>query len=76
MTTLGASVDWLNKILIEVEEDEEGLKLAFMWDEKDPELQLWTELGEEKQKAFVLQALLNSCKELTAETHETICASD
>ena len=76
MTTLETSADWLNKILIEAEEDEEGLKLTFMWDEKDPELQLWTELGEEKQKEFVLQALLNSCKEITAETRETICASD
>ena len=67
MTTLGASADWLNKILIEVEEDEEGLKLAFMWDEKDPELQLWTELGEEKRSEFVLDALRRSCGLSTEE---------
>lgn len=69
--------EWFKKIELEVIDTEDGgMNLIFTWDEKDPELQLWTELGGEKQQEFVLQALLNSCKEITAETPETICASD
>jgi hypothetical protein len=67
VTTLETSADWLNKITIEFEEDDEGSKLTFTWDEKDPELQLWTELGEKKQQEFVLSALRRSCGLTTEE---------
>lgn len=54
---LTTSIEWLAKINFKVVEDDEDLVLLFDWDEKDPELQEWTELGQEKQQQFVLEAL-------------------
>ena len=49
---------WVEKIQLEVVDEEDGgMNLIFTWDEKDPELQLWTEGGEEKRSEFVLGAL-------------------
>ena len=54
--------EWFKKIQLEIVDTEDGgMNLIFSWDEKDPELQLWTELGEEKQQKFVLDALKRSC---------------
>lgn len=60
--------DWFKKIELEVVDAEDGgMNLIFTWDEKDPELQLWTELGEEKRSEFVLNALKRSCGLSTEE---------
>ena len=31
------------------------------WDENDPDLQWWTDLGEEGQKACMIKALTDAC---------------
>jgi len=31
------------------------------WDENDPDLQWWTDLGEEGQKSFMIDALYEAC---------------
>lgn len=50
--------NWFQKISLETQENEDGsMNLLFSWDENDPDLQLWTDLGEEKQAEFVLKAL-------------------
>lgn len=50
--------NWFQKISLETRENEDGsMNLLFSWDENDPDLQLWTDLGEEKQTEFVLKAL-------------------
>ena len=50
--------EWFKKIQLEIVDTEDGgTSLNFAWDEKDPELQLWTEWGEEKQREFILEAL-------------------
>jgi hypothetical protein len=60
--------EWFKKIELEVIDTEDGgMNLIFTWDEKDPELQLWTELGEKKQQEFVLSALRRSCGLTTEE---------
>jgi hypothetical protein len=60
---LKANTAWVNKIEIEVQENDDGsCNLLFMWDEKDPDLQLWTELGEEKQREFFLEVFENTLK--------------
>jgi hypothetical protein len=58
--------NWFEKISLEVQENGDGLVLVFSWDENDPDLQLWTELGQENQQKFVLDALKRSCN-LTPE---------
>jgi len=54
--------NWFEKISLEVQEDGDDLVLAFSWDENDPDLQLWTEWGPEKQSEFVLDALKKAIK--------------
>lgn len=57
--------DWIYKINLQCIENEDGsLNLVFEWDEKDPELQLWTELGEEKQTEVVLTALRRAANDV------------
>lgn len=56
-------LSWVHKIQLEVVENEDdSLVISCTWDEKDADLQLWNELGEEKQTEFVLTALQNSIK--------------
>jgi hypothetical protein len=56
--------DWVKKIQLEVVDEEDGgMNLIFTWDEKDPELQLWTEWGEEKRREFILGALERAAKQ-------------
>jgi hypothetical protein len=58
-----SNFEWVKKIQLDVEENEDGsCNLIFSWDEKDPDLQLWTEWGEEKQQKFVWDAIKNACK--------------
>jgi hypothetical protein len=58
-----SNFEWVKKIQLDVEENEDGsCNLIFSWDEKDPDLQLWTEWGEEKQQKFVWDAIKNACE--------------
>lgn len=40
-----------------IEEDDGGGLIRIEWDEKDASLQWWNNLGEEKQKQFILDSL-------------------
>jgi hypothetical protein len=54
---------WFEKIQCVTEENDDGsLNVIFSWDENDEDLQLWNELGEEKQKEWVLTALESAIK--------------
>ncbi len=57
---------WVTKLNLEVQEDNEdgSVNIVIDWDENDPDLQMWTEWGEEKQKDFILTALRNACHEV------------
>ena len=56
--------DWVYKLALEVIENKDGsLNLVFEWDETDPDLQMWTEWGPEKQEEFILGALRASATE-------------
>ena len=58
-------LSWVHKIQLEVvESEDDSLVISCTWDEKDADLQLWNEWGEEKQTEFVLAALQNSVKKL------------
>lgn len=62
---LGKDLNWVHKIQLEVVEGEDdSLVIVSTWDEKDPELQLWNELGQEKQQEFLLAALENSVRDI------------
>ena len=44
-----------------IEETDGSATLHIKWDETDPDLQWWTDLGEEGQKSFMIKALANVC---------------
>ena len=48
----------INKLQINFIEEEDGTgTIHIEWDEIDPDLQWWTDLNEEGQKSFILDAL-------------------
>ena len=52
----------VNKLKIEFIEEEDGsATIHIEWDENDPDLQWWTDLGEESQKSFMIDALYEAC---------------
>jgi len=53
----------IEKLRIEfIEEDDGSGTIHIEWDEKDPDLQWWTDLGEEGQKSFMIKALTDATK--------------
>lgn len=54
----GMSPDTVFKLDVTFIEEEDGSgTIQIEWDETDADLQWWTNLGEEKQKAFITDAL-------------------
>jgi hypothetical protein len=54
----GMNPDTIFKLNVNFIEEEDGSgTIQFDWDETDPDLQWWKNLGEEKQKQFILDAL-------------------
>ena len=52
------NAEWVKKLQIEViDEDDGSATIQIEWDENDPDLQWWTQLGKEGQKAFIIDAL-------------------
>jgi hypothetical protein len=52
---------WVEKLEVEViDEEDGGCSIRIRWDNKDPELQYWTNLGEEGQKSFIIESLTNA----------------
>jgi hypothetical protein len=73
---LSPSGNWFERIQLDVLEDEDGsCTLVFQWDEKDPILRFWTELGEKKQHEFILTALENSLRTSDRQDKE-LCSEE
>jgi hypothetical protein len=54
--------DSINKLHIEcIEEDDGSMTIHIEWDETDPDLQWWTDLGPENQETFMINALREAC---------------
>jgi hypothetical protein len=52
------NAEWVKKLQIEcIDEDDGSMTIQIDWDQNDPDLQWWTELGEEGQTTFVIDAL-------------------
>ncbi len=48
----------INKLQIECIDEEDGsMTIRIDWDETDPDLQWWTDLGPEGQETFIIDAL-------------------
>jgi hypothetical protein len=54
--------DSINKLHIEcIDEDDGSMTIHIEWDETDPDLQWWTDLGPEGQETFMIDALREAC---------------
>ena len=50
--------EWVKKLKIEcIDEDDGSMTIQIDWDDKDPDLQWWTQLGKEGQETFIIDAL-------------------
>jgi len=59
---------WVNKLKIEcIEEEDESMTIHIEWDEKDPDLQYWTNLGAKGQENFILTALRSACDSVLSD---------
>ena len=62
-----SSLDMLNpdsifKLQVECIDEEDGsMTIHIEWDETDPDLQWWTDLGPEGQETFMIDALREAC---------------
>jgi len=55
------TMTWVKKLEIEViDEEDGGCTIYIHWDNEDPDLEYWTNLGEEGQKSFIIEALTNA----------------
>lgn len=52
----------IEKLQIEcIDEPDGGMLIQIDWDENDPDLQWWTDLGPEGQETFMIDALHEAC---------------
>ena len=50
--------DSIDKLQVEcIDEDDGSMTICINWDETDPELKWWNDLGESGQKSFILDGL-------------------
>ncbi len=59
---------WVYKLSLECVEEEDGtMSINIEWDEKDPDLQYWTNLGPKGQEDFILAALRSACDSVLSD---------
>jgi hypothetical protein len=59
---------WICKLNLECIEEEDGtMTIHIEWDEKDPDLQYWTNLGQKGQENFILTALRSACESVLSD---------
>jgi hypothetical protein len=61
MTNQKLTMTWIEKLEVEViDEEDGGCIIRINWNDEDPELEYWNSLGEEGQKSFIIEALINA----------------
>ena len=64
--------NWVYKLHIEVIDEEDGsATIQIEWDETDPDLNYWNDLGKEGQEKFIMDALYASFENLGITTDDT-----
>ena len=57
-----SNLNSIEKLQIECIDEEDGsMTIHIEWDENDPDLQWWTDLGPEGQEEFMMTALREAC---------------
>jgi len=59
---------WVAKLNLECVDEPDGtMSIHIEWDEKDPDLQYWTNLGPKRQEDFILTALRSACDSVLSD---------
>jgi hypothetical protein len=59
---------WVTKLKLECVDEPDGtMSIHIEWDEKDPDLQYWTNLGAKGQENFILTALRSACESVLSD---------
>ena len=59
---------WVTKLKLECIDEPDGtMTIHIEWDEKDPDLQYWTNLGAKGQEDFILTALRSACDSVLSD---------
>jgi hypothetical protein len=54
-------LSWVEKLQVTViDEEDGGCIIRIEWNDEDPDLEYWTNLGEEGQKSFIIESLTNA----------------
>ena len=55
------TMNWFDKLELEViDEEDGGCTIRIKWDNEDPELKYWVNLGKQGQKSFIIEILNNA----------------
>lgn len=61
MTKEKVTTNWVHKLEVKIiDEADGGCSICIHWDNEDPDLEYWTNLGEEGQKSFIIKTLTNA----------------
>ena len=59
---------WVTKLKLDCIDEPDGtMTIHIEWDEKDPDLQYWTNLGPKGQEDFILTALRSACDSVLSD---------
>jgi hypothetical protein len=71
MTTTTDPASWVFKLNIEIVDEEDGSgTIVIEWDETDPDLAYWNELGKKGQEQFIMDALYNALERAGVTTDD------
>lgn len=63
--------EWVYKLNLKLINEEDGsLTMSFTWDETDPDLDYWNDLGEEGQKKLIMDGLYDGFENLGITTDD------
>jgi len=61
-----SNLNWIEKLKLECIDEPDGtMTIHIEWDENDPDLAYWTELGPEGQEDLIMTGLRNACAAYT-----------
>lgn len=65
-------MNWLLKLAFDVVEVDEKLNINVTWDEKDPELAMWTSWDNELRSDFLIAFIKSACRNELALDNQVI----
>lgn len=65
-------MNWLLKLSFDVVETDDKLSINVTWDEKDPELAMWTSWDNELRSDFIIAFIKSACRNKLALDNQVV----